>query len=141
MGTYQPDIYREQGGKRLIVGTGGKIIHTLTPTDVDAQNNTLTVAQIVAGILVHTSVTGGGTVTTDTAANIIAGSSGVGALTEDGQCISCLYVNDGNQTLTLAGGTGVTIADATQTLATHESAILIFRRTGATTVTMYTVGA
>jgi hypothetical protein len=121
--------------------TTGRIREVMTPADVDAQNNTLTVAQIAGGIVVHTSVTGGGTVTTDTAAHIIAGSSGVGALTADGQTIACYYVNDGDQVLTLAGGTDVTIADAGQTVAENESVLLLFRRTGATTVTMYTIGA
>lgn len=119
----------------------GRMREVLTPTDVDAQHNTLTVAQIVAGIVVHTSVTGGGTVTTDTAANIVAGDSGVGALASDGQVIRCYYINDGDQTLTFAGGDSVTIADTGQTIGNNESAVLLFRRTGAGTVTMYTLGA
>jgi len=113
----------------------------MTPTDVDAQNNTLTVAQIVGGIVVHTSVTGGGTVTTDTAANIIAGSSGKGVLAADGESIICWYINDGIQTLTFAGGVGVTIADTGQTIANQESALLLFRRASPTTVVMYHIGA
>lgn len=120
----------------LLVPTG-RIREVLTPTDVDAQNNTMTVAQIVGGIVVHTSVTGGGTVTTDTAANIIAGSSGVGALTADGQCIICYYVNDGSQTLTFAGGTNVTIADTGGTILTNQAATVIFRRASSTTVVAY----
>jgi hypothetical protein len=120
--------------------TAGRIREVLTPTDVDAQHNTLTVAQIVAGIVVHTSVTGGGTVTTDTAANIIAGATGVGALTADGQCIQCYYINDGTQTLTLAGGDSVTIADTGQTIAANTSALLLIRRASATTVVVYHLG-
>jgi len=119
----------------------GRVREVLTPVDVDAQNNTLTVAQIVAGIVVHTSVTGAGTVTTDTAANIIAGSGGVGALKNNGETISCRYINDGTQTLTLSAGTGVTIADAGQTIAADEAALLLFRRTSATAVTVYIIGA
>jgi hypothetical protein len=121
--------------------TAGRIREAMTPTDVDTQNNTLSVAQIVAGIVVHTSVTDGGTVTTDTAAHIIAGASTVGALTADGQTLACYYVNDGDQVLTIAGGVDVTVADAGQTIAENEGAILLFRRTGATTVTVYTIGA
>lgn len=126
--------FEARGG--LLVSTG-RVREVLTPTDVDAQNNTLTVAQIVAGIVVHTSVTGGGTVTTDTAANIIAGASGVGALTADGQCITCYYVNDGSQTLTFAGGTSVTIADTGGTILTNQACTVIFRRASSTTVTCY----
>lgn len=133
------------GGVTVTAGgllvTAGRIREVLTPTDVDTQNHTLTVANIVNGIVVHTTTTGGGTVTTDTAANIIAGSSGVGALTADGQSIICYYINDGDQTATFAGGTNVTVADTGQTVATNESAILLFRRTSATAVTLYIIGA
>lgn len=119
----------------------GRLSEYLVATDVDATDNTLTVAQIVGGIVVHTSVTGGGTVTTDTAAHIIAGSSGKGALNANGQSIICYYINDGNQTLTLAGGTDVTISDTGQTIAENEAAVLLFVRTAATTVTAYVLGA
>ena len=114
-----------------------RIIEKLTNTDVDAQNNTLTAAQILAGIITHTSVTGGGTVTTDTALLIIAGCG----LTANGDSIRCLYVNDGDQTLTLAGGTDVTISDTGQTIATNEAAYLQFVRLTSTTVLCVVVGA
>lgn len=114
---------------------------TLTVTDNDAQNNTLTVAELVGGITVHTSVTGGGTVTTDTASNIIAGSSGAGALTKNNQCYTHFYINDGSQTLTFAGGSGVTVSDTGQTVATNESAILLVCRASSTTVTVHILGA
>src|SRR3990167_501590 len=113
----------------------------MTPTDVDTQNHTLTVAQIVGGIVVHTSVTGLGTITTDTAANIIAGSSGKGVLAADGESIICWYINDGTQVLTFVGGSNVTIADSGQTIGNQESALLLFRRASSTTVTMYHIGA
>ncbi len=119
------------------VRSAGRVIEKLTPTDVDAQNNTLTVAQIVAGIVVHTSASAGGTVTTDTAANIIAGSSGAGALANDGDTIKVYYVNDGTQTLTFAGGTGVTIADTGATILVNQAAIVLFRRASSTTVVAY----
>lgn len=133
------------GGITITAGgllvTAGRIREVMTPTDVDAQNNTLTVAQIVDGIVVHTSVTAAGTVTTDTATAIVAGASGVGALTANGQTIKCYYVNDGTQVLTFAGGTGVTVADTGQTIGADEAAILLFRRTSATAVTLYILGA
>lgn len=143
------DGMRFRGGQRdgdfpqydgLSFGPSSRVKEVLTATDVDAQNNTLTIAQIVAGIVVHTSVTGGGTVTTDTAANIIAGSGGV-ALRRDNQCLTVWYINDGSQTLTFAGGDSVTVVDTGQTVATNESALLLFRRVSSTTVSMYMVGA
>ena len=128
------------GGVTVTAGgllvTAGRIREVMTHVDVDTQNHTLTAANIFAGIVVHTSTTGAGTVTTDTAVNIVAA-----GLTADNQCIMCWYINDGDQTVTFAGGEGVTVADTGQTVATNESALLLFRRTSATTVTMYHVGA
>lgn len=117
-------------------GATSRFREVLTVTDNDAQHNTLSASEILGGIVVHTSVTGGGTVTTDTAVAIIRDCK----LLRDNQCIVVWYINDGNQTLTLAGGTDVTIADAGQTIAENESALLLFRRTSSTTVSVYTVG-
>jgi len=132
------------GGHTITAGgllvSAGHIRNKLSVTNNDAQNNTLTVAELVGGITVHTSTTGGGTVTTDTAVNIIAGSGGVGALTADGQCYEHYYINDGDQTLTFAGGTGVTISDTGQTVGSDESALLLVCRASSTTVTVYIIG-
>ena len=130
----------------LIVTAGNllateRIVEVLTATDVDTQNHTLTVANIAAGIVVHTSTTGGGTVTTDTALNIIAGSGILSALTANGQCVKCYYVNDGDQTVTFAGGTDVTVADTGNTVLINEAAVLLFRRDSSTTMTMYVVSS
>ena len=115
-------------------------IEELSVTDVDAQHNTLSAAQVKGGIVVHTSVTGAGNVTSDTAANYIADLN----LDNDGDTMKCYYINDGSadpQTLTLVAGSGVTIADAGQTIAQHESALLLIRRTSSTAVTIYHIGA
>ena len=117
---------------RVIIGSN-RLTETLTNTDVDAQNNTLTAAQILGGIVTHTSVTGGGDVTLDTAANIISGCN----LTEDNEAIKCYYINDGNQTLTLAVASGTTIADTGNTILTNEAAILLIVRTSSTAVKVY----
>lgn len=108
-------------------------------SDIDAQNGTLTAARIATGIIVHTSVTGAGTLTFDTAANIIAAFPGI----TTGEVIKCYLINDGDQTVTLAadGGATVTLADAGQTLAINESCLLLILVTGAATVTVYTIGA
>ena len=112
-------------------------IEELSVTDVDAQGNTLTAAQVKAGIVVHTSVTGAGNVTSDTAANYIADLN----LDNDGDTMKCYYINDGDQTLTLQAGTGVTIADDGQTIGNNESAVLLIRRTSSSAVTIYHIGA
>lgn len=133
------------GGVTVTAGdvdvVAGRVVQKRTNTDVDAQNNTFTVAQLVAGILTHTSVTGAGTVTTDTAANYIAGSGGNGVLSYDGASIDCLYINDGNQTLTFSAGSNVTLGNVAQTLATNEAAVVTVTRVTSTTALLTIVGA
>ena len=128
-------IHGHDGARELNLGG------LLTASDVDTQNMTLTVAHIVGGVLVHTSTSGGGTITVDTGVNIIAGYNGAGRLIANGDTEICYFINDGSQTDTFAVATGLTIADTGQTVATEESCILVFRRLTATTVHMYTIGA
>lgn len=100
----------------------------LTRVDVDAQNADLLAATLASGLLVHTSTTGGGTLTVDTAANLDA------AFPEwqIGETMRCHYVNDGNQTVTLTGATGVTRVSA-MTIATLQGATIVFLKTAAST--------
>jgi hypothetical protein len=134
----------------IVVGTRGdtsatkvqnlnRVTEVLTVQDTDTRHLTLTAENIKGGINVHTSVTGGGTVTVDTAANIIAKVP----LTEDDQCIVSYYVNDGDQTCTFAADSGgtVTLADIGNTVLINEAATLVWRRTSATAVTMYMVSS
>lgn len=109
----------------------------LTVTDIDATNGTLSAAALAGGIIVHTSVTGAGTLTFDTAVNILAAFPGIAT----GDVITCYLINDGDQTVTLAVAAGTTIADTGQTLAINESCILVILVTSSTTVTVYTIGA
>jgi hypothetical protein len=120
-------------------GTSGRIYEYMTVTDIDAQNGTLTAAALAGGIIVHTSATGGGTLTFDTAAAIIAACPGM----EDGSVFTAYVINDGDQTVTLAadGGATVTVSDTGQTIAINEAVKLLVRRTSATAVTVYVVGA
>jgi hypothetical protein len=128
---------RFDGGVRA---GAGRIMDFLATTAAGTvQNYTLLVAGIVGGVVTQDSTVGGGTVTTDTAANIIAGSGGNGALQIDGETISCYYINIGSQTLTFAGGTDVTFSDTGNTLLTNESCKLLFVRASATTVTAHIV--
>ena len=125
------------GGVTVTAGgiyvAAGRITETLTVTDDNAQNLTLLAADVLAGINVHTTVTSGGTVTTDTAANLISGIP----LTADNQSVVSYYINDGNQTATFAGGSGVTVADTGSTVLTNEAAVLLWRRTSSSAVTLY----
>jgi len=111
----------------------------MTITDEDAQNATLTIAEMAGGIVIHTSVTGGGTITTDTAANIIAASGAWPGLTANGQCFFFYFINDGTQLDTFAGGTDVTFSDVGNTVATDEGAIVLIRRTSATTCSAHII--
>ena len=126
------------GGVTVVAG---RYLEKLTVSDVNAQHHTLTAANVNKGILVYTSVTGTGTLTMPTAATIIAGEAGVGALTADGHCVTMHLINDGDQTIQLAadGGATCTIADAGNTILTNESTTLLFRRTGAAALTVYSL--
>jgi len=120
-------------GDAAVTTRSGRTTEILTAVDDDSRHMTLAAADILAGINVHTSVTGGGTVTTDTAANIIANVP----LGKNNESITSYYINDGNQTATFAAGTGVTLANAANTVLTNEAAVLIWRRTSSTAVTLY----
>jgi len=118
---------KSTGAIRFSIGPNG-IGRGLTRVDVDAQNAVLLAATLASGLLVHTSVTGGGTLTTDTAVNLDA------AFPEwqIGETMECSYVNDGDQTVTLTGDTGVTRVSA-QTIATLQGRRIVFLKTAAST--------
>jgi len=121
------------GGLTLVEG---RFTELLTVVDDNTQNMTLAVADIVAGINVHTTTSSGGAVTTDTGGNIIAGIP----LTANNQCFISYYINDGNQTATFGAGDGnITIADAGNTVLAAEAAVLLWRRVTSTTVVLYIV--
>ncbi len=124
-------------GDAAVTTRSGRNTEILTVVDDDSRHMTLAAADILAGINVHTSATGGGTVTTDTAANIIANVP----LGKDNESITSYYINDGDQTGTFAGGTGVTVADTGNTVLTNEAAVLVWRRTSSTAVTLYIVSS
>ena len=104
------------------IGLGREV----TRVDVDATNATLPAATMLSGFLVHTSVTGAGTLTVDTGANLDA------AFPEwqIGEVYGVYYLNDGTQTVTLTGATGST-ALAAQTIATLQGRVIRFLKTGA----------
>lgn len=108
--------------------TGFETTNVATQVDTDAQNADLTAAILATGLLVHTSATGGGTLTVDTAANLDA------AFPEwqIGEVRTCHYVNDGNQTVTLTGSTGTTRLAAT-TIPTLQGRRICVQKTAANT--------
>ena len=134
MGKFNPS--RSVTPKLLV--DSSRLTEIMTVTDVNAQDNTLTAAQIKAGIVVHTSATGGGTVKMDTASNIIAGVP----LTKDNQCVKVYYINDGDQDLTFAQDDGNTclVADTGAILMADEGVLLMIQRTSSTACKMYCVG-
>jgi|TARA_R110002110_G_scaffold177420_2_gene381911 hypothetical protein len=107
-----------------------RFVEDVTLENVDAQNLTVTAARFLKGLIVHTSVTGGGTATLDTGPNLIAGLG----LTVVGQAMKCTYVNDGDQTVTFAVATGTTLTNVANTVLTNASCTLICRMTAAATV-------
>lgn len=137
--TLDGDVDEAQFGASGGIVVNGPRFGVATITDVDAQNNTLTAAQMLAGLVVHTSATGGGTVTLDTGANIKAA---IPQLNTAGRTLDMLYVNDGNQTLTFANAaSGTTVGNVAQTVATNESVLLRFVCTADATYVCYLIGA
>lgn len=94
---------------------------------------TYTAAQLASGFIQRDPNGAGRTDTTDTAANLIA-STGLN-LTGDGQEAQCIVQNtaDAAETITLAGGTGVTLKGAI-TVEQNCAIRIAVLRTSATTV-------
>ncbi len=121
--------FRRKSDSSLIFAIGiGGISRGMTRVDVDSQNATLPAATLLKGLLVHTSASGGGTLTVDTAANLDT------AFPEwaIGETMQCSYVNDGNQTVTLTGASGTTAVGAL-TILTLKGAVIVFLKTAAST--------
>jgi hypothetical protein len=87
----------------------------------------MTAAIFATGLLVHTSVTGGGTLTLDTGANFDTAFPDW----QVGETRECYYQNDGNQTVTLTGATGMVRVSA-QTIATLQGRRIVVLKQAAT---------
>jgi hypothetical protein len=96
--------------------TIGNPVQKQTITDVDAQNATPTIAQILGGIVTHNSKTGGGTVTVPTGALMSAGVSDVAV----GSTIKWMYYNRGNQTATITAADAHTLVGGTAAVTTGK---------------------
>lgn len=117
------------------VEINGKLIQgNVTVTDVDTQNHTLTAAEFRGGIVVHTSNTGAGTITFDNATNLRS----ILELSSDDEVAKCLYVNDGDQDVTLNGGTPEGVVYKTNpTIPPGGTATLMVRRESSGTMEVY----
>ena len=104
-----------------------------TITNIDAQNATPTIAQILGGIIVHTSVTGGGTATVPTGTVMSDGVSGVAV----GSTINWLYYNDGDQTVTITAATDHTLVGGTAAVTTGKHMTITSVCTAANTWVSY----
>jgi len=93
-------------------------------------NRTLTVADIAGGIVQFTGFTAGRTLTTDTAANILAANAWMDIGDSFEILVSCVAAFAG----TWAAGTGVTLAGRATTPASSYSVVVV-SKTSATTVT------
>lgn len=120
------------GAAVFSVGPGRSPRQALTRVDIDAQSGTITAANMVSGLIVHTSVTGAGTITMDTGANIEAAFAGLAV----GDAIEVYYVNDGTQTVTLTGAAGCTVLSA-QTIATLQGVKFTFLKTALNTFVVF----
>lgn len=130
-------IFTVQGAVRAVGGVTPRISVTNVTT---AGAATYTAAAIAGGVITRDPAGGARTDVTPTAALLIAGTP---ALTVDGDAIACYLINtaDAAEAITIDPGSGVTIANAGQTIAQNESAILLFVRTSSTAVTCYIIGA
>lgn len=109
----------------------------VTKTAIATQNGTPSAAALLGGCLAHASVTGAGTLTLDTAANIdtqIAANGGAAAAT--GDSFSCSYNNTGTQTVTITTAAGLTLK-GTAAVPTLKNALMQFVRTGAGAYDVY----
>jgi hypothetical protein len=146
--SYAPKVYRKQGGNEMVVASGGKVtidaggkvVPNLTLSNITtAGAGTYTAAHIAGGLITRDPNGAARTDTTDTAVAIIAACD----LSADGESATCHLINtaDAAEVITLAGGAGVTVSNVGQTLAQNESAVLLFRRTSSSAVTLYILGA
>lgn len=100
------------------------------PAAVSADSaQTITVAQLLAGLYLRSGMTAGRTDTTDTAANILAALPNM----DIGDSIQLYISNTVAFALTIAGGTGVTMGSKV-TVPASGSGVLFLTKTGAATM-------
>ena len=130
--------------KKIVVRGDARIRESMALADNTASSNqTYTAAQLVGGIITRDPNGGARTDTTATGTEIETELNAQGIDVATGDTFTCLIVNTANgaEAITIGGGTGVAISNAGQTIAQNESALLLFRRTGANAFTCYILGA
>lgn len=134
--SFNSDITLGNGQSDKVEIAGKLVQGAITQTDLDDQNGTISAANFLTGVVLHTSVTDVGVITFDTAANYISTLE----LEADNEVAKCLYINDGTQNVTLNGGTptGVTYVN-NPTVAAEGAATLVVRRTGSAAVSVYII--
>lgn len=135
-------LFGIKGKNRLsyrAVNSKGGAVALATADDTVVGNETLTTTQMLAGVLTRDPNGAARTDTTPTGTLIDTAFPGL----QVNEYITFIIINtaDAAEAITIAGGTGVTINNAGQTIAQNESAILLFKKTGAATYTVYIVGA
>lgn len=123
-----------------VLNLAPSVTEVLSLTNVTtAGAHTYTAAQLRTRLITRDPVGSDRTDVTDTAANLVANIP----LTVDGETFEVTLINtaDAAETITMSGGDSVTVVNAGQTIAQNESAKLLFRRTSATAVSLYIIGA
>jgi hypothetical protein len=120
----------QDGGLTRVARNGDNIINPAITTVTADANDTVSVAKIAGAVIQYTGFTAGRTLTTDTAANILAAFPELDIGDSVSMLISCVAAFAG----TYAAGTGVTLAGRATTPASSYSKIFI-TKTSATTVT------
>jgi hypothetical protein len=120
----------QDGGLTRVARNGDNIINPAITTVTADANDTVSVAKIAGAVIQYTGFTAGRTLTTDTAANILAAFPELDIGDSISLLISCVAAFAG----TYAAGAGVTLAGRATTPASSYSKIYI-TKTSATTVT------
>lgn len=134
--TFSSDVTLSGSNSDKVEINGKLIKGNITQVDVDTQSHTLTASEFRSGIVVHTSETGAGEITFDAGGTLCSTLE----LQSNNEVATCLYINDGDQDVTLNGGTpdGVTYVN-NPTIAAGSAATLVVRRTAANTVSVYII--
>ena len=125
-------VRRSDGAAIFTINASGPGRGGMAVVDIDAQNGDITTAAMKTGLIVHSSTTAGGTITSPDATTIDAAFPDW----EIGEERTMEYLNDGNQTVTLTGATGVTRLSA-QTIATLQGRTFHWLKTATSTYILW----
>ena len=129
---------KNRNWSRFVPSRGG-VVPVAAADLTAASDQTLTVAQLEAGVLTRDPNGAARTDTTPTAALIEARFPRLQV--NDYFCVFLINTADAAEAITLAGGTGVTLSNVGQTIGQNEAALLLFRKTATDAFTVYIIGA